>query len=222
MSAQPGQVIPIAVVFDHRQPWHTLAGAHAPDGLSPKAPLRPITIRAIVDDARLLARTDALQWPQVTVLQTEALGARTGLPAFQGRAIAYLPLEVRPDAAAGNTEVRLLVSYQACDERISLAPVEGQRLDLTLAITPPTTLAPAVGPGAGQQSASSVSELFTEYRPVDAALARNAYGLATGSIKVSPRSLSVITIMTAALVGAGVIGVVVIAVLRRRDAAAAR
>lgn len=199
MAGRPGEVIPVAVVLDHRAKWHTQAGQQAAGEVAVDPDAIPTAVAATVDGERFLVRTDAIQWPPATVIETRAMGPASKMPVFKDRTVIYLPWEVRPDAKAGNVDVGISVTYQACDDRVCLAPVEGQRFDLTLAVSP-----------SASDTGWTYPDLFQNYRPVTASLPPRA--------TVSPEGIGLLTILTATLVAVGVIGVVVIAVLRRAGA----
>jgi len=207
MAAHAGEIIPIAIILDHQPGWQTAAaqaGAGAEPSASVAAEGTPTSVRVLVDDSRFLVREEATQWLPSPAPESPAQGGLSQGPSLKNRTHIYLPLEIRPDAAPGNTNVVVLVSYQASSDGVRLPPVDEQRFDLTLAITPGA--AALYGGGSNRNQ----PELFTGYR---------AIGPSLGSgIRASPGSIGLITIMTAALVAVGVVGVVVIAVLRRSDA----
>ena len=196
MSGKPGDVIPIAVVFDHKGKWHTQAGKEAA-GSTPVDPDAITTkVSVVSDDPRFIARADAVQWPAAKVLETRAMGGASKVAVFEGRSIVYIPVEIAPDAKSGNGTLAVNVSFQACDDKVCLNPAD-QRFELTL----------AVASSAGS-SGWTYPELFGAYRPVSATQAPLPPGSAAG--------VGLLTILTAVLVGVGVIGVVVIALLRKK------
>lgn len=116
----PGAQVVIAVVFDHQPGWHI----HTNDPIIPRAwaGFQAIPTQ-IMPTSTGSAKAEFLQiqWP----IPHEILWGFGGPPAryavFEERAIAYLPVQVSPDAQPGQqVEITLQVSFQACDDTTCL------------------------------------------------------------------------------------------------------
>lgn len=122
-SVTPGEQFPIAVVFNLKDGWHI----HTND---PKVPaswraegFEAIPTQIVVLSAKGL-KVGKVQWPPPHIVKADlvANGKPEDYGFFDGRAIAYLPVIVDPDAI-GQVELTLGVGYQACAESC-LFPVE--------------------------------------------------------------------------------------------------
>lgn len=208
-SARPGDVVPVAVIFDHKPKWHTQAGKAAAGALAVDPDAIATTVSGVGADSRLVPRSDALQWPTVKTITSTSSGAATATAVFEGRAIVYVPVEVAPGAERGNANATMTVSFQACDEKVCLSPVEGQTFDIAIAIDP-----------SAAESGWTYPELFAAYRPVAASLPGSVGG--SGIPPADAGRNNLIVILTGVLVAVGVVGTVVIGMMRRRDGAPQR
>jgi len=149
----PGTVVPIAILLDHQHQgnrhWYTQAGGPDadPDSI-------PTTVNVTALDERLHVRRDAIQWPEAEQKSLDWAGGAS-IAVYGGRAIIYVPVEIRPDAASGAVSLTVSVGYQACDDRVCLPPVTGQGSTVQLAIT--------TNPGDG---AIQYPEIFEAFRPI--------------------------------------------------------
>lgn len=112
-----GGQLAIAVVFDHAPGWHV----HLNKPVVPKEwgdDFKPWATEIAVK-ANPAIRTGPVQWPAPHTVKVDLTGS--GKPAdyqvYEGRAIAYIPVQVLPEAAAGTTEIEITVDYQACDDK---------------------------------------------------------------------------------------------------------
>lgn len=143
-AAAPGEQVLIAVVLDHDEGWHSWpADIHT---------LRkdfgwtiPTSITVTVDAGGAGAVVGAVQWPTT---KEEEVPSVTGVgkdraPVYGGRAVAFVPVQVAADAAAGTSVVlKVEVTQQSCDATSCLQP-ETTRLELTVPVVSVTERKPA-------------------------------------------------------------------------------
>lgn len=189
--ARPGEVVPIAVILDHRNRWHT----QAPAGDDPDAIVTAVTVASA--DNRVLLRPEAIQWPVAEEIESKAMGPATKMMVFSGRSIIYVPIEIRPDASAGPVALTLSVTYQACDDKVCLAPVTGKTFDTGFAVDP-----------AAAPSGWTYPELFGGYRTIAASL--------EGVVPADAGRNSLLAFVAAGVVLVVVLGVLGAAMLRRK------
>ncbi|MFO0874837.1 MAG: protein-disulfide reductase DsbD family protein [Phycisphaerales bacterium] len=209
MSAKPGEIVPVAVIFDHKPKWHTQAARTG--GATVDEDAVATSISATSSDPKVVARSDALQWPTPITIETKAMGAPSKASVYSDRAIAYMPVEIAPNAAPGNATLTFAVTFQACDDKVCLQPVNGKTFTVAIAVEPK-------GGAAAEPPAFTYPEYFTAYRPVGGTPAGD--GPAGSAASGSGGALvgfgtNMAVIITAVVVAVGVIGVVVIAVLKR-------
>jgi thiol:disulfide interchange protein DsbD len=120
-----GDQLVLAIVLDHAPRWHTWPSAT--QDVLPK----DIAEFAIRTDAQLAVVPDwvgsvgPVQWPMPAPAKVaDPTGEHESIevPTYQGRAIAYLPMLVKPDAPIGRGVLRVSVEFQACDETTCMAP----------------------------------------------------------------------------------------------------
>ena len=150
-TAAAGDQLVLAIVLEHAPHWHSWPSA-TQDVLPPD-----IASFAIRTDASLtaipawVASVGPIQWPTPALAKVaDPTGEHESIevPTYQGRAIAYLPLLIKPDAAVGAGALVMHVEYQACDETSCLAPQDVER-SVPIEIT---TLAAATGGAAEDQA----------------------------------------------------------------------
>ncbi|MFG0286201.1 MAG: protein-disulfide reductase DsbD domain-containing protein [Phycisphaerales bacterium JB039] len=141
----PGSQTVVAVILDHAEHMHTWPAA-AQNALPPDLASFAInTDIALADPPAWLALAQPIQWPEPSkapVPSPTGDGA-VDAPVFQGRAVAFVALTIAPDAPAGAAELRLTVSYQACDDAMCFAP-EQKTVAVPVSITPGAV--PAIEP----------------------------------------------------------------------------
>lgn len=120
----PGDTLAIAVVLNHADGWHT--NLHEPI-IPPEFgdfPAVPTTIDVKPGDGSPLT-VGPVQWPEPYEAEVDflATGNPIGYLVYHGRAIAYVPVRISPQAQPGTTiEVPLTVGYQACNDQTCLMP----------------------------------------------------------------------------------------------------
>ncbi len=116
----PGAQVVIAVVFDHAPGWHI----HTNNPNIPRSwggfPAIPTVISPrSVGTAK--AEVLQIQWPVSHDIEWAIAGPPELYAVYEGRAIAYVPVQIHPTAVPGQTaEIELKVSYQACDDTTCL------------------------------------------------------------------------------------------------------
>jgi len=119
---RPGDQVPIAVVFDHPDGYHSWP--HDPEVPPQFEGLQPIATDIQVERLSAGLGTSDIQWPvgeYVEVDYTDS-GRPIDLLSYVGEAIAYVPLDVDADAPLGPGEVALEVRWQSCDDLICYFP----------------------------------------------------------------------------------------------------
>ncbi|CAG0948790.1 Thiol:disulfide interchange protein DsbD [Phycisphaerales bacterium] len=196
-GVRPGDQFVIAVIFDHAPGWHV----HTND---PKIPpswggfLAIPTEIAVGETPGVVI--GAVQWPKVATIPVDLAG--TGVPTpygvFEGSAVAFVPVTVKPDAT-GKITINLNVSYQACNDRTCMIPESESRL-----IEQPIL-------GENERSVASVRpDLFKEFdraafaaapgtpSPVASTLTFNEFGL---NLKINTAGFGFGVLLLLALLG---------------------
>ncbi|HZW08643.1 MAG TPA: cytochrome c biogenesis protein CcdA [Phycisphaerales bacterium] len=112
----PGGVAVLAITLDHEPGWHS----HTHD---PQLPASWVETGFVAIPTRIEVtapegvRTGPIQWPEEHIVEVDLTGS--GLPepygVYADKAVAFVPVHL-PEAAAGNIEITVAVSYQACDD----------------------------------------------------------------------------------------------------------
>lgn len=167
-QVRPGDDLVLAVILDIDSEHHLWPTADAPP---PKdAPdLRPMdgaeltairfpqpegakSPKDIIQPDGLTIHVGFMQLPEVHA--ANANGGR--IPAFEGRAIFFVPITVKADAAPGKRTINLSAYFQACDKNLCQAPAEAEL----------TTEVEVVAAGAAIAS----SELHPDFKGFDATI----------------------------------------------------
>jgi thiol:disulfide interchange protein DsbD len=131
-----GQNLTIAVELDHPPKLHTWPNAKvkldkALDEFATRTEifLDPVNVPKAVTLA-------GIQWPvphpgDVSDPTGNALTVKA--PVFAGKAVAYVVVQIAPDAALGELHVPLVVSYQACDDKLCYPGVKA-KLDVLVTV----------------------------------------------------------------------------------------
>lgn len=119
-GVRPGDQFVIAVIFDHAEGWHI----HTNSPVVPPTWRGFIAIPTEIEVAESSQYTvGPIQWPPVHEMPLDLGG--TGKPVkygvFEGQAVAYVPVTVKP-GASGPVTVSLEVRYQACNDRTCVFP----------------------------------------------------------------------------------------------------
>jgi len=133
----PGDQFTIAVIFEHEEGYHTWPNKPVvPKGVS----LVPIATEIEAGPvAGMTVHTAYIQWPEAHTVRSAGMQIQS----YEGRAIAFVPVTVLPDTAAGPATIKLTFSYQACDADQCLMP---DTIALSVPITVSLTAVPAGDP----------------------------------------------------------------------------
>jgi thiol:disulfide interchange protein DsbD len=115
-SVAPGGWVVLAVTLDHEEEWH----AHTNDPRLPPSWVETgfVAIPTTIEVSGPAGTTvGQIQWPAAHAILLDLTGSGTPEPyeVFEGRAVAFVPVRVAGDAAAGAMELQVEVGYQACD-----------------------------------------------------------------------------------------------------------
>lgn len=173
-AARPGQWFPVAVIIDLKPKWHIHTNdPQVPPALgSPEDYIKTAISAGATADGRLRPDPSRIQWPSPVMAKVTFGGPPVEYGVFEGRVVAFLPVEVPPDAENGVATLQLTLTYQACDDRICLAPVEGSPHSAQIAID-----ASAVGFPENQ----TYPEIFKAFDATRLPAARDATPLRAGS-----------------------------------------
>lgn len=125
----PGGDLVVAVVIEHFNHFHTWPAAPA-DGEKDVLP-EAVAEFAIRTEVSITGGPDWIsvvgvpQYPKpfpATVADPTGASKTITVPCYQDRAVAFIPIVVKPDAAAGAKTLQVAVSYQACNDKMCLAP----------------------------------------------------------------------------------------------------
>ncbi len=123
----PGDRVAVAVVFDHDRGWHihTNRPQVPPELGEAEYYFATVIEAATVSGGPLRTWTRFIQWPPVETVEVSFTlsGEPVRYGVFAGKAVAYLPVTVDAGAAAGQAAtVTVKAGFQACDDRVCLAP----------------------------------------------------------------------------------------------------
>lgn len=148
-AAAPGDQFALAVVLDHAEGWHTQTNApKVPEELKDLAPL-PTVIKI---DVPRSVKLGPVQWPKSKLIEVGFFGDPIKMEFFAGKAIAFVPVQIAPDATPGKIELTGTVSIQACDDKQCVQP-EDIAIATSIEIKPLDQLGPA----------GTASDLFTDF-----------------------------------------------------------
>ena len=145
-TVTPGGLAVVAVVLDHTEGFHSWPSAEVeliPD-------LDAFAIRTAIEVvAPETVTVGAIQWPKAKPSKVPSLTGEGTMeaPTYAGRAVAYVPLRVSEDAT-GELDIEVLLTYQACDDQICLAP-EFPEFDIRLTVDAAAGGIPTAGDFAG-------------------------------------------------------------------------
>ncbi|MDX2115506.1 MAG: cytochrome c biogenesis protein CcdA [Planctomycetota bacterium] len=125
-AAAPGQRLVALITLDFEKDWHVWPSIEQ-DVLPPE--IAEFAIRTAVTPqlpagVRLAGAT---QWPEpqlAPVPDITGSGKPMRVPTYKDKALIFLPLEIAGDAAPGPRTLSFRVDYQACDDKVCMAPEE--------------------------------------------------------------------------------------------------
>ncbi len=147
-EVRPGDQLPIAITFEIEEPWHIWPNKpEVPpelDGFTPVPTALQLQSGAPAPSGITIA-FDHTQWPAPKSILTGAVSATPiRIKSYGGMFTAFIPVLIDPDAAPGPRELKLLATFQSCDDKVCLAPDEAT-LSITLNVLAPDA-APAPPP----------------------------------------------------------------------------
>ena len=145
----PGADVPVAVVFDHDRNWHTHTNA---PNVPPELGDASLYIKTeVASGSSVQVHAAFIQWPEPHTVNVAFGGEPVPYAVFSGKAVAYVPVTVSPEAQPGPAAITLKVTCQACDDAQCLAPVFDQPVEVNFTIPEAgaagTTAADAGGSG---------------------------------------------------------------------------
>ncbi|MFW6336417.1 MAG: cytochrome c biogenesis protein CcdA, partial [Phycisphaeraceae bacterium] len=151
-TVAPGGDLIAAVVFDHEEKWHVHThDPQVPTELGSADLYIATSIEAEAEaggEAPLTVHTEAIQWPEPEEIEVAFLDEPVRYAVYAGRAVAYVPITVNQDAEPGTYPVTFSLTYQACDDKTCIAPVQGQSISVEVEV--------------GTMEAAAASELASE------------------------------------------------------------
>lgn len=113
-GVHPGGTIALAVMLDIAPPYHVNAN-----------PAGKYLIPTVVEiEANQAIETGDVQYPAGQVLTFDYGAGAQKLTVYEGRTVVYVPVIAKPQAAAGDLELTVNVSWQACDEHTCYPPAK--------------------------------------------------------------------------------------------------
>jgi len=146
-AVRPGDQIALAVVMEHEAGFHSwpVAGdvVIPPEFTAVLGPdFQPIPTEFEVVERPDGAAVWPVQPPALTTVEVLYTGSPVALPSYAGRAIAHVPVQIPPDAPAGDSGFNIRVKYQSCNETVCFAPVDAT-FRVPLRIDPAAAAPPA-------------------------------------------------------------------------------
>jgi len=136
-NVTPGDVIPVAVIMDHDDGWHTHPNnPDVPEELEIIADLIVKTEVSATANPNLTVHRDFIQWPEGEEVLMNFTREPVRYRAYHWRTIVFVPVSIHPDAELGPTSTTLTVRFQACDDSICL-PESLVRDEVAFHITTP-------------------------------------------------------------------------------------
>jgi thiol:disulfide interchange protein len=127
--AIPGEEVLLAVIIDHADGWHTQPAA---GGGSDELDFDSIPTTITVPETPPAGITFGdIQWPGTHMVSISYANAT--MPVYEGKAIAYLPVQVAEDAAPGEISFEVKVRFQACNDTTCIRP-ETKTFDIVLPV----------------------------------------------------------------------------------------
>ncbi|HWB18787.1 MAG TPA: thioredoxin family protein [Phycisphaerales bacterium] len=142
-QVSPGDRFAIAIVFDIDPDWHIWTNeGNVPAGMVTLEDAYHTKIAFKADPSTPISVSEnSVQWPTVHSTSADIGEGKHDYAVFMDHAVAYLPVTVKADAQTGTAKLTLLVTFQSCDERMCLAPVEDMKLVVDLNIVNASELA---------------------------------------------------------------------------------
>lgn len=165
-AVMPGDTLAVAVVFDHQEGWHI----HTNDPVPPPGVSAWALIATVIEPkAHPLASYREIQWPKGKAEKVDLGMGPTDYVVFGGRAIAFVPIEISPEAAPGSEiTLEFTIEYQACNDQMCLMP----EMMTERVVLPVVTLEQA----AAMQGGAGIDRDFANFDPAVFALPADGVG----------------------------------------------
>jgi len=135
-EVKPGAELPVAVVFDIDEGWHTWPNMGNTGGFAVFENAEYTTIEATTsNESALIPHAGFMTWPEVHPI-TSALGGGQEMGVFEGETIVYLPVTIPENAPLGRVTLTITVGYQSCDDYTCLKGVKGEDHAVEITIDP--------------------------------------------------------------------------------------
>lgn len=137
----PGGQAVIAVIMDHQRGWHswTNPGNNPPGTAVFDGAINTQIKSALVADSPAVLHLKETQWPKVYSAKADLGDGVMNYAVFTGKAVIFVPVTIKPDAKAGPAKIELLITFQSCDDKTCMAPVEDHPVSATIEIDPAAT-----------------------------------------------------------------------------------
>jgi len=133
-AAHPGDRLLLAIVADLEEGWHIYPDAAQVVSVDAFAPT-PTSIKVVKKPPEL--GLERISYPKPRLMP---IGFAEGeVPAYEGRAVFYIPVKVSETASPGTMNLDIEVSYGACNDQVCNPPATDQvraTLDVVAASTP--------------------------------------------------------------------------------------
>lgn len=143
-AAQPGDRRIIAVVIEIADNFHVMGPASS---LGEKSDYIATNLRVkqpTKAGATQAFRVGEVQYPQAKTITVSYSGTAESLAVYESKAILYVPVVVAKDASLGKHAINLTLTYQACDDKTCLMPVDKKLVaELEVTTGAATATAPA-------------------------------------------------------------------------------
>lgn len=134
-TVEPGGTLVLAVTFDHADGFHIYPNIPIiPDELGDFPAIATTITLTLPDQTPPPIQAGQIQWPEPYISVVRFLGPPVDLLTYAGKATAYIPIQIHPDAPLGDHTIDIAAYYQACDDTTCFAPTRDTR-SITLTIT---------------------------------------------------------------------------------------
>ena len=150
-TVRPGGDLPLAIELAIDSGWHlwTNEGSTLEGAVEFEGAIRT-EIKVTVPPG-FSAPAGFTQWPTPHLISADLGEGPRSYSVFEGRAVAFQPIVVAPDAPTTTAEISVEVSFQACDDQSCLAPA-------TVVVTAPITVA-------ADAATSAPGDVFASFDP---------------------------------------------------------
>lgn len=124
LTPRAGAAVSVAVTLDYPKGLHSWP--NKPDKVPELGGFRAFPTSVLVRAPAGIS-VGAVKWPPPEPMIVRYTGKPLQLLAYAGRVILQVPLQLSPSIREGDTEVEIVVSYQACDKEICYAPRDETR-----------------------------------------------------------------------------------------------